>query len=217
MILHDKKIIFVHIPKTGGHSIHNFLLFNKPLDRHCSYPEYGLIDNTDLSLPGPKRYDHLFLDEYYKLNVATKNQIETYFKFCVVRNPYDRFLSAWKFNKLYKTMTFDQFINNFPEDDKSDLFRHFCPQHFYISSNYTLDLFFKLDDVKFTEKFTHYFEKNFNYKNVELKKLNATKSIKNTKKVPILNRYAINFIQRYYKKDFELFNYSVHYKGDIYE
>jgi hypothetical protein len=84
------NFIFVHIPKTGGNSItkalkdysidrikfirrgNGILLANMGLEKHCSLSEYSKVIDTDV-----------------------------YFKFSVIRNPYDRFLSWFYYEKKY--------------------------------------------------------------------------------------------------------------------
>lgn len=66
---HSGKYIFVHIPKTGGTSISKLL-------------------TSDYQAT----HAHYMLDDYYAENYAAS---EAYFKFCVVRNPWDRLVSAY--------------------------------------------------------------------------------------------------------------------------
>ena len=70
MILHDKKIIFVHIPRTGGTSVEKY--FNFKFDHGWK----------------PETAQHLTLEEY-----DNHYDIKNYFKFTIVRNPWDRLLS----------------------------------------------------------------------------------------------------------------------------
>ena len=69
MINHDKKIIFVHIPKTGGASIESLF---------CASPLYG-------------KEKHLMSHEY------DPKYLKSYFKFAFARNPWDRILSYYFF------------------------------------------------------------------------------------------------------------------------
>lgn len=63
------KCIFVHIPKTGGTSITRSL-FGRPAGGHTAIWQY-----------------HLIFD---------RHELESYFKFAFVRNPWDRVLSAYE-------------------------------------------------------------------------------------------------------------------------
>ena len=70
MVLEDKKIIFVHIPRTGGTSIENFFDFK----------------GTDFG--NPETAQHQTIKEYKK-----NYNIKKYFTFTFVRNPWDRLVS----------------------------------------------------------------------------------------------------------------------------
>ena len=70
MVLEDKKIIFVHIPRTGGTSIENFFNFK----------------GTDFG--NPETAQHQTVKEYKK-----NYNIIKYFTFTFVRNPWDRLVS----------------------------------------------------------------------------------------------------------------------------
>lgn len=101
MISHDHKCIFIHIPKCAGNSIDVF--FTGRHQRHCC-----MLDYED------------------QLGAA---KLSTYFKFTVVRNPWDRIVSHFSFvkkliqneNQPSKEMliseygidfTFDDFVKN---------------------------------------------------------------------------------------------------------
>ncbi len=70
----DPKILYVHIPKTGGSS------FEKWLEKRF------------ISRWQHKNIDHLYFDE---IQVLTKRRfdIQDHYKFTICRNPYDRFYS----------------------------------------------------------------------------------------------------------------------------
>ena len=69
MISHQYKCIFIHIPKTGGTSIENVLSQDKS-----------------------KGSDHRLLHEY-----SNCSDFDSYFKFAVVRNTYDRIWSIYRY------------------------------------------------------------------------------------------------------------------------
>ena len=72
MINHKKKFIFIHIPKTAGHSIDTMFL------------DLGLVDEGlwhYTSLEMIKKFNRKMWDEY--------------FSFSIVRNPWSRFLSEY--------------------------------------------------------------------------------------------------------------------------
>ena len=65
MINHKHKFIFIHIPKTGGTSVDEF--FTGKMQKHACMKDY--IDNLG------------------------SNLVKKYFKFCIVRNPWDKTVS----------------------------------------------------------------------------------------------------------------------------
>jgi hypothetical protein len=73
MIDDKHKFIFIHIPKTGGTSIEK--VFNRQMKRHCK---------------------HLTMSDYEN---ELKSDIEKYFIFSVIRNPWDRILSYYFWRK----------------------------------------------------------------------------------------------------------------------
>lgn len=103
----DKKIIFIHVPKTAGTTIEASLgLFNSD----------NLYDMKG-KLPGNlTTRQHLYGSEIVKsINVDATD----YYKFSVVRNPFDRLVSAFYFihnqRNMYiptaiKHMSFEDFI-----------------------------------------------------------------------------------------------------------
>lgn len=86
MISHKNKFIFIHIPKTGGHSITTCLLgpqTRNNLTRHFG-SQYPLVTwHTKHYLPNDYRRDYW----------------EKYFRFTFVRNPWDRAVSLYEFRK----------------------------------------------------------------------------------------------------------------------
>jgi hypothetical protein len=79
MILPDKKIIFIHIPRTGGSSVEKYFNFKFSSDWK------------------PKTAQHLTLEEY-----SNHYDLDKYFKFTIVRNPWDRLISwyLWSYADL---------------------------------------------------------------------------------------------------------------------
>jgi chondroitin 4-sulfotransferase 11 len=75
MINHQYHCIFVHIPKTAGKSIHRFF--------------------------GMKWQNHKDLFQYAR--ELEPQVFATYFKFAIVRNPWERILSEYNFQKKKKT------------------------------------------------------------------------------------------------------------------
>jgi len=202
MVLKDKKILFLHIPKTAGQSITRFLMENENEPYSLKNSKFGLIYNNKSKLKGPKHYHHLHLQEYQTLNIV--DNLQDYFKFTVFRNPYSRFISAFKFNQSqhnydsYKD--FIKYFSNKKFSKKEVMFRHFIPQTWYI--DYNID---NIDQYFFQERLNEletFFFKKFNF----TKKIGHENISK--KQTKDLDNYTKDFIKDFYKKDFKILGYK---------
>jgi hypothetical protein len=131
VICHNKKCIFIHIPKTAGTSIEQFLKENGKNDLQL----LGVHNNRSM-----QHYMGIELKKMYPL------YYKNYFKFSVVRNPYDRLLSEYYWTpvpnmgfKYGKTRAYflycvqnivkkRQFFNNI-------YFDHLIPQYMFLYEN----------------------------------------------------------------------------------
>jgi len=130
-INHEKKAIFIHIPKTGGSYIgptlvkyYGFISYLHIIaNRRPDHDFICLTNRFRKVLTNTPLYDNSFFNKiigilvYCKtsdfLNKAcnmTLDKWNTYTKFCFIRNPYDRILSGWKHINIILKKN-----NNFPE------------------------------------------------------------------------------------------------------
>jgi len=133
-----KKILFFHIPKSGGSSIEKIFLKNH---KALNFVINLIFKETPFSLwmvssmrnrgwrllifwlvsiflcdmkhlwgiRMNKVLQHLtYMDIYNKPKYYVKHNLTHYIKFCIVRNPYDRIISAYHF--MGKGKTFSEFI-----------------------------------------------------------------------------------------------------------
>jgi ribosomal protein L35AE/L33A len=91
MISQKFKTIFVHIPKTGGQSVEMAYLREHGLDWAGREPL--LLRRNDDPEKGPLLLAHLFARQYVEFGYSTPEEFSTFFKFAVVRHPFDRFVS----------------------------------------------------------------------------------------------------------------------------
>jgi hypothetical protein len=83
-VVRHKKIAFVHVPKTGGSTIKKILRMNfGSIDLTGGYEENG-VDRTHWTKERLLQHDQTFAD---------------FFWFCFVRNPWDRLVSEWQWQK----------------------------------------------------------------------------------------------------------------------
>lgn len=194
------KAFFFHIPKTGGVSIVS------SIDKEC-----------DLESPG-----HISFD--YALKKYGSDFMNSCFKFAFVRNPFDRFVSAyhyliqqdenhkyWKYdkkisNEIKNINDFCSFCNVF--EDKKDINRY---HHFKtINSLICKDDKIMVDFIGRYETFNQSFlelTKKLHIQNVVLEKKNS--SLHDPwQKYYANNEKGVNLVRNFYKKDFDIFNYS---------
>ena len=208
MIIPNKKLLFVHIPKTGGQSITKYLFKDLGIDfKLKSEPSLlWIINNEDRRLPGPEKLAHLTYDEYVDLGYLSQEDFDSYSSFSVVRNPYSRFVSAFYYNGL-QHVGMDKWIqDHFPSDRNSHLYRHFMPQHEYIASRGDI----KVDRLFYTENLDNDFldfAHAYGYTQKYLDRINRIS--KKDSNIKNLTPYARDWIQDYYRKDFEIFNYEM--------
>jgi hypothetical protein len=150
-ISHDKKAIFIHINKTAGSYIagtlekyYGFQTFYLKRPDHESFC-FSMKKN-----PKQKYYEnrvHGVLHYYRssphlnKIMNMTPEKWNTYFIFCFVRNPYDRFISGW--NHLSKKIPLQRFVllKNMVSD--MEYIHSFMPQYRHvINSQNQLDIHF---------------------------------------------------------------------------
>jgi len=189
----DDRVHFIHIPRTGGRFLRDSLLLNNYPITHIDFKKYFK----------EKEVPHLTYPEYEQ---------HTYYKytekFCIVRDPLDRFISmisdTWilnekKIDKMFKDQNyFNEIIDQICLQNESNWF---VPQINFI--NYKTKIW-KFED-KLDEKFINWLADNFNIKiTIKANKLQWVNS--NTNKIT-LNNKQIGYIKDYYYKDYKILNY----------
>lgn len=100
MIDYKRKFIFLHIPKCAGTSIGNFFI------NEFQYK------NDELSLFKDFNY---FTYDSHRIHFDNLNEeiLQNYFVFTIVRHPYTRFVSEYKYNEELNINDFDYYCENF--------------------------------------------------------------------------------------------------------
>ncbi len=184
--------IFVHIPKCAGVSVNNTLFGN---------------------LAG----GHRTFDEY--LTVFEADSIVNYFKFTIVRNPWDRLVSAYFFLKkggfnqrdkawfdreLSHYNGFDQFVKEWLNRKNIWRFEHFRPQAHYIFDKYNK---IPIDFVGFFENLNE----DFNYIAEKVgvsERLPCDNVGKHKNYQDYYNEETIEIVSHVYKDDIKLLGYD---------
>ena len=197
VVCDDKRCIFIHIPKTAGTSIEQYIADN---DRH--YLRYlGVMNNRSAhhftAIELKKQVHHLF---------------NKYYKFSIVRNPYDRLLSEYYWTPIprlgYKggrnKADFLYHVQEIVRGKKyfdSIYHDHFIPQYLFLyeGKKLLIDQLFRYEDLEWV---VNYLKQKLDIKR-DFPVLNKT----NVKKDGWTEMQK-NKIYNLYRKDFELFGYE---------
>ena len=215
-----KKIIFIHINKTGGSSVTK--LFSKYINNakvHIN-KERGLGTTEDYSV----RDKHVTLKGY-----SNKiSNINDYFIFTIIRNPYSRALSLyyWHRNNTNAMKSANKSITYFdPEDFKGFVSRLKNPKsddHHAVFSDKGI---FQYTNLILNEKNICNKIKILKFENLnEIYEIEELKEIIGDEKIEHLNKSALSefnykdiyikypeiqeFVYNFWKKDFILLNYN---------
>lgn len=229
MVFFKEKLIFIHIPKTGGVSIEDFLLeyFNKG-KRSARHFVDGFGQNQNMKGDGfvtVYPYMHFPLpwveEELKRINVTVD---DTWNMFSIVRNPYHRIISElffntksnliWNYHSLPPTakgLYFNECLDNY--FNSGDSFHnahslHTMPQSWFFEGTKLERVYIcKFEDglKNIMETLGFKIEGNFPHKMDIFGSLNIPKP--NYKDV--LTGHFVNFINERYQKDFEKFDYEM--------
>ena len=114
-------VLFVWIPKAAGSSIYRALknsrykcrrLLNKEKDGIIHFPY------TDFDNKGAVTFAHTSIDALFDKDIIHKDFFENAFKFCFVRNPWDRLVSLFFYREFHKKYdSFQQFCLDFKDKE----------------------------------------------------------------------------------------------------
>lgn len=167
MIDLDNSFIFVHIPKTAGTSIEHFFAPNRgfnfglghdpknfpnneawrqhlTLDQIIKHGPCKVISETDSTI-------FSLTKEEYSAQHRSRDQkiLDSFFKFCFVRNPLDRFVSEffWRnnfngFHQKKQPLCFEDFVEKFKEYYFEESEVHYRSQKSFIHTDSDLQIDF---------------------------------------------------------------------------
>lgn len=164
---HDLKALYIHIHKTGGTTIamnlkkhygfktyylrrpdHEKFCFDKKKKKYINYENrvHGII-NYYKSSP--------YINK--KMNM-TKDKWDSYYKFCFIRDPYDRIVSAWNHVNRFN-IPFKNFLNLKDTCNDVEYMHMFMPQYRSMINEKAKKY---IDYVGYFENFDNDFEKILN-------------------------------------------------------
>ncbi len=100
-----KNVIYFWLPKTAGTSIHDVLKqYSCPLLKERR--RYKTFNNE-----GFVTFGHVSIAYLLDKNIVEQEYLDSAFKFCFVRNPWDRLVSLYYYLKYDKKMSFKSFCH----------------------------------------------------------------------------------------------------------
>lgn len=214
----DKKVLFVHIPKTGGSTIEKFFDMTNKTNR----ADYDLLFGVDTRRKNVN-YDialqHLTFNE---IKNNHKIKVNNYFSFSLVRNPWDKVISAYlnhfiklkpDFNNFLswveKSVEYEKDHDHFTYQDKRNKIltnTHFKEQYKFI---YNDDNQIMVDYLGRFEYWNESFKKICELAKVEYREPEIYNKNNNRKHYSeYYNKKQADLIKKIYKKDIELFGYE---------
>ena len=141
MISHKHKFIFISPPKTGSTSLMRSLVPYANIKKIIEQPQWNTFDFCEFDEDFNKSEWLIFSQKnnykeytsgvafdprkHSNLQSYNKSYIKDYKIYCVIRNPFSRAISMWKWEKSvkgifegvdYRKLNFDQFLYNHTKD-----------------------------------------------------------------------------------------------------
>ena len=193
-IYHKYKLIHVHIPKCGGQGVEPSLGVFFELDKIYFEYSWGLYKHYELQ--------HLTCQQMLNLNIISKKLFDRYYKFAVIRNPYERLISAITW--LYKVSDIDK-VREYAKKINYESVLHVKPQHLFL---YDKDGNIMVNEVFKMEKYQKMIDmlKEKTGKSIDNVKHNASNRKKDY--MVYFDQELLDFTNNFYAKDFELLGYE---------
>ena len=225
MVLLNEKIIFIHIPKTGGVSIENFFikLYEYKRNPLLLNHGYGLFRNSKDD--GFTIYPHMHCTLSQVTQIVKQNKIQidnTWTIFSIVRNSYFRFISDLFYQE---DMPFKYHYHTLPEANKKSFINYWTDKYFNYDPNLNYHSNHSLPQYKFFEncdleykifKFENGLDNiikslGFNLTNPLPRDLDPAivYNIPKPDYKDLLTKHLVEIINQKYSRDFEEFGYEM--------
>jgi Sulfotransferase family len=188
MISHRYKSIFIHQRKNAGTSILNSFGFRKSFFFKRKFLPAWCFSSWDAYNKG-----------VLSVKPDWENRPEDYYVFAVIRNPWDRFVSGWKYCKSTKSRSLLDVLENLPEQghDYRHLTRLQCETLLDKNGELITDFLIRYE----------YLQEDYD--------IVCDKIGKPRKKLHVMNTSRREHYSSYFKNDLELSLFENHYRKDI--
>ena len=193
----QKKLVYYPCPKNANTSAKLFFL------KHLNLENKFIFISDKIPLYKQKKSDFKGLENLINF-LPTKQpfrKMEVDYKCCLVRDPLERFISAFRNRILFhKDIAFmDHSIDKILEKLENNLFenKHFLPQNYFLGNS--LNYFSFYSDVEnnkiFVEKVNDFFEKKIKFPRLQ---------VGGSKNNIELKKYQINRLKKIYENHYRL-------------
>ena len=194
------------MPKTAGNSIQNYLV-NYSEDKikiKGQYRQYNegsnILNRFEVrSGTGMKIHKHMSLDSYYTKWRKEFDCIEDFFKFGVVRNPWDRAISYYFYGK---NQSFDK--NKFINKLNTEILNRSCASYFHVKKYNEC----KLDYVMRFENLQQDFDIVCDKIGIPKQQLPHANKTEHKHYTEYYDEETKQFVAKKYARDIELFGYK---------
>ena len=214
-INHEKKCIYIHIPKNGGTYISSIL------SKYYGFKNYYLqrLDHKNFCLGKDESVDkhenkiHGTLIYYktskYINNIMNMNEKKwnTYFIFTFIRNPYDRIVSGWNYINKYN-IPFNNYLDINYNSSSYNYWHVFMPQTRHIidiNGKININYIGKIENLENDLKIILY---KIGIKYIIHKSFLKNNKSHNNYKTYYINNEIINKVNILMKEDFENLEYE---------
>jgi hypothetical protein len=197
-----KPLRFIHIARTGGQSIS--IVANIQANQY-----WGMLD-LDY---GRQQLQHRLLSYVVSPSLQNDEMKNQYDWFMVVRNPYDRAVSIY--NYMEPNVNINLFLRKMLSrlergekhvvNDRQYNLPYITPQHQYVEKQYTIHVL-RFENL---ESEFNALMKEYGYPIILNNKANVSKKVA---KLSDLSIETIEYINRLYIKDFEMFGYEMRHE-----
>ncbi len=190
MISHKHQFIFVHVGRTAGSSLERAAGIKITEDERTRN-----LGNTDFE----EKHKHF---EYYRKVYPV--EFCTFFKFTIVRNPFERLVSRWLWQSTVvrnKNLSFFEFIETLPESSKYSEFFKLSGLSIEASIKY-FDFIGRFEDLQNSYMYL------CNKLDLDYNKIPHTNKTPDHRYQDYFNKESIELVRRIYHEDLMLFNYD---------
>ena len=197
---HSKKFIFIHIPKTAGNAVQKILM---PYSNDRIYRKHylkGELNDFEIESELGECKKHEWIGAYIQNPQSLlEHPIEDYYKFCVVRNPWERMVSFYCWSTPRASQRIDK--KHFLE---VGLGRNMPSMWNYISYNNSN----QMDYVIRYENLEGSLKEVCHKIGIPFEGLKVTNASKHPHYSEFYNDESLEKIQELYKEDIEYFGYE---------